>query len=97
MSIENPWPDYEFPLEGTSLRPSETNPDTVIVDYGSGALESLMEQWSSAMAKVGWQQVDKIEGESETPMLHVMFRREGSLAQLTFEQAASGVSVAVSL
>ncbi len=97
MSIENPWPDYEFPLEGSSLRTSDVNPETVIVDYGSGSLEPLMEQWAEAMQKVGWQQVDKIEGESETPMMHLMFRREGSLAQLTFEKAPTGVSVAVSL
>jgi len=97
MSIENPWPDYDFPLDGTSLRPSEVNPETVIVDYGDQTLEPLMEQWSSAMSKVGWQEVDRLEGESDTPVMHLMFRREGSLAQLTFEQASSGVSVSVSL
>lgn len=100
MSIENPWPEYEFPLDGTSMRPSEVNPETVVVDYGTGGtgFEPLMEQWSQAMAAKGWQEVDRLEGETETPkVMHLMFRREGSLAQLTIEEAATGVSVAVSL
>jgi len=99
MSIDNPWPDYDFPLGGASLRPSEVNPETVIVDYIGSAetLELLMEQWSSAMTKCGWQEVDRLEGESEATVMHMMFRRKGSLAQLTFETASHGVSVAVSL
>lgn len=97
MSIENPWPDYDFPLDGTSLRPSEVNPETVIVDYAEPTFEPLMDQWSSAMKKVGWQEVDRLEGDADTKVMHLMFRRQGSLAQLTFEQAGSGVSVAVSI
>jgi len=97
MSIENPWPDYEFPLEGASLSPSEVNPETVVVAYGESPFEPLMEQWSSAMAKGGWQEVDRLEGDAEPKVMHLMFRRQGSLAQLTFEQAGSGVSVAVNL
>ncbi|MEN0065033.1 MAG: hypothetical protein AAGA48_23015 [Myxococcota bacterium] len=98
MSIENPWPEYDFPLEGSELRPSEVNPETVIVGYGTqNAIEPLMERWSSAMSKGGWQEVSRLEGETNTPVMHLMFRREGSLAQLTFEKVPSGVDVAVSL